>query len=173
VRGRLGDVRVGRAGAQRATALAGTLHGGWRFSENGDGRPEEDVVAKKAKLPKRIAGFKVPKRVRKSKMVNGLLGNEFGRQIVADAIVAGAGAAAVVLVRERDEVADATVTGAKKGAHAFGLLAEAVESGVDAAIASVTDSVRRSLPEDKPKRRGHRGKAAGRGKAAAEAETRH
>ena len=128
----------------------------------------------KPKLPKRIAGFKVPKGLRKSKMVKGMLGSDLGRQIVADAIVAGAGAAAVVLVRERDEVADATAMEAKKGAHALGLLAEAVESGVDAAIASVTDAVRKSLPgNDKRKRRGHRGKAAGRDKGAADAETRH
>ena len=51
----------------------------------------------KATLPKRIAGFKVPKGLRKSMMVKGLLGNDLGRQIVADAIVARAGAAAVVM----------------------------------------------------------------------------
>ena len=68
----------------------------------------------KAKLPKRIAGFKVPKALRKSKMVTGLLGSDFGRRTLPSH-VAGAGAAAVVLVRERDEVADATVKGAKKG----------------------------------------------------------
>ena len=121
----------------------------------------------KAKLPKRIAGFKVPKALRKSKMVTGLLRNDLGRQIVADAIIAGAGAAAVILVRERDEVVDATVKGAKKGAYALGLLGEAVASGVDAALASVTEAVRKSLPKHDTRKRHHRSKAA------AEAASRH
>jgi hypothetical protein len=120
----------------------------------------------KAKLPKRIAGFKVPKGLRRSKLVKGLLGSRLGRQIVADALVVGATAAAAALVREREEVADATMKGARKGARAFGVLGEAIESGVDAAVGSVTEAVRKALPEDKRAKRR-------RGKAAEEAGTRH
>ena len=81
---------------------------------------------------------------------------------MAEAVVAGAGAAAAVLVRERDEVAEATRQGAKKGARAFGLLGEAAESAVDAAAGVVTDAARKMLPEaKKPKRRTARGGGAG------------
>jgi hypothetical protein len=107
----------------------------------------------KAKLPKRVAGFKIPKGLRKSKLVSGLLGSKLGREIVAEAVVAGATAAAAVLIREREEVAGATAKGAKKGVHALGLLGEAIESGVDAAVGSVTDAVRKALPEDTRKKR--------------------
>lgn len=48
--------------------------------------------SKKGSVPKRIAGVKVPKRLRRD--LNGLLGSKLGRDIVADALVA-AGAAMI------------------------------------------------------------------------------
>ncbi|HEX2561977.1 hypothetical protein [Phenylobacterium sp.] len=48
--------------------------------------------SKKGSLPKRIAGVKVPKRVRRD--LNGLLSSKLGRTIIADVLVA-AGAAMV------------------------------------------------------------------------------
>ena len=48
--------------------------------------------SRKGAVPKRVAGVKVPKRLRRD--LNGLLGSKLGRDIVADALVA-AGAAMV------------------------------------------------------------------------------
>jgi hypothetical protein len=52
----------------------------------------------KNKIPKKIAGVKIPKVLRKNALLKGLLGSAAGRQIVADALVAAAGAAAAALV---------------------------------------------------------------------------
>jgi hypothetical protein len=54
-------------------------------------------MAKKNELPKRIAGVKVPKALRKSVVLNSLLCNEVGRQVLGEALVAGAAAAAKIL----------------------------------------------------------------------------
>lgn len=55
----------------------------------------------KAKLPKTVAGLKVPKVLRKSGMLETLVGSHAGRQILADALVAAAAAAAAALVKDR------------------------------------------------------------------------
>ena len=61
----------------------------------------------KAKLPKQVAGVKVPKRLRKSgKSFAGLFKSPLGREILADALVAAAGAAAAALVRNRPSAAE-------------------------------------------------------------------
>jgi hypothetical protein len=118
----------------------------------------------KVKIPKRVAGWKVPKAVRKSALLKGLLGSKVGREIAAQALVAGASAAAAALVAEREEVADATRKGARKGGRMLARLTGAAESGAEAALSVVTDAARSMLPEGgKRKKR----------KAAAEAEVRH
>ena len=119
----------------------------------------------KVRIPKRIAGCKVPKQVRRSKLLRGLLGSRVGREIAAQALVAGATAAAGVLVAERKEIADATREGRRKGRRALALVSEAAESAAEAAIGVVTDAARAMLPDEgKPRKR----------KAAADAaSTRH
>ena len=101
----------------------------------------------KMKVPKRIAGFKVPKQIRKSALLRGLLASKAGREIAGRALVAGATAAAAALVAERREVAEATKKGARKGARTLGLLSGAAESAVGAAMEVVTDAARAMLPE--------------------------
>jgi hypothetical protein len=101
----------------------------------------------KMKVPKRIAGFKVPKRIRRSELLRGLLASKTGREIAGRALVAGASAAAAVLVAERSEVADATKRARRKGARKLGLLGDAAESAVHAAVGVVTDAARAILPE--------------------------
>jgi Pyruvate/2-oxoacid:ferredoxin oxidoreductase gamma subunit len=123
----------------------------------------------KLKIPKRVAGYKVPKKVRKSSLLKGLLSSTFGREVAANALVAGATAAAGVLVAERGEVAEATKTGARKGARTIALLSEAVQSGVEAAVDVVTDAARSMLPDEKKGKPRKPGKAAG----GAPATTRH
>jgi len=101
----------------------------------------------KMKIPKRVAGVKVPKQIRKSALLRGLLASKAGREIAGRALVAGATAAAAALVAERREVAEATRKGARKGARTLGLLSDAAESAVGAAMEVVTDAARAMLPE--------------------------
>lgn len=122
-------------------------------------------MAKKTKvLPKKVAGMKVPKQLRKSRLVGSLLRSRLGRQIVADALVAGAAAAAGVLVREREEIAAAGKAEVRRGRRVAALLGEAVESAADAVLGVVTDAARSALPDEPRPRKGRKG---------APAETRH
>ena len=112
-------------------------------------------------IPKKIAGFKVPKRVRKSRLLRSLLRNPLGREIVANALTAGAGAAATVLVAEREEISDATATGARRGARTVALVGDAMESAADAVMDVIADAARSMVPEKKPRRRAGKAAAAG------------
>ena len=56
---------------------------------------------KKSGVPKKLAGVKVPKAVRESKSLSTLLTSNLGREILADALIAAAGAAAAALTRTR------------------------------------------------------------------------
>ena len=115
----------------------------------------------KTKLPERIAGWKVPKAVRKSALLRGLLGSKVGSDIAGKALIAGAGAAAAALTAEHAEVADAGRKGARKGARLVRTLTGAAESGVDAALAVITDAARSMLPTDgKGKHDKHRDREA-------------
>ena len=104
-------------------------------------------------LPKKVAGYKVPKRLRRSRVLRSLLRSPMGRQITADALVAGAGAAAAVLVRDRDEAADAARTGVRKGGRAIATMTEAVESAADAVWGVISDAARSALPEPEKDRK--------------------
>lgn len=64
----------------------------------------------KTKVPKKVAGVKVPKALRNSDLVEALIQNETVRRILADALIAAAGAAAAVLTQKvapSEKVADA------------------------------------------------------------------
>lgn len=117
----------------------------------------------KVKIPKRIAGFKVPKAVRKSPLLKGLLGSALGRQILADALVAAAAAGAGALVADREEVNGAT----RKGVRGVALLGEAAERAAEAAIGVVTDTARSMLAD------AGKGKGGKRRASAREAGVRH
>ena len=67
----------------------------------------------------RLTWIRSHERLRRSRVLRSLLRSPMGRQITADALVAGAGAAAAVLVRDRDEAADAARTGVRKGGRAI------------------------------------------------------
>lgn len=108
----------------------------------------------KNKLPKKIAGFRVPKSIRKSKMLRALLKSPMGRDILANAITAGAGAAAAVLVAERDEIKKAGRRGLKKSTGALGVAGEAIQSAASAAIGVVAEAAQTVLPEKTPKGKG-------------------
>lgn len=112
------------------------------------------MAKKKNAIPKKVAGFKIPRSVRKSAALRALLASDIGRDVLANAITAGAGAAAAVLVRDREEIADAGKKGARKGARALSIATEALESGASAAMDSVKDSTYSLLPKDVKKTAG-------------------
>lgn len=106
-------------------------------------------MGKKNSIPKKVAGFQVPKMIRKSKPLNAMLASKTGRDILGKALLAGAAAAAAVLAEEREDVASAGKKGAKKGARAVGIAGDAIQSAAHAAMGVVTDSARAHLPHQK------------------------
>ena len=115
-------------------------------------------MAKKNRIPKKVAGFKIPKVIRKSPVVSGLLASDTGRKILADALMAGATAAVAVLANNnRAAIADAGED-AVKGTAKAGVIVKDVVKGVSSAMAEVIgDAARAVVPgasaaEDEPKR---------------------
>lgn len=127
-------------------------------------------MAKKITIPKRVGALKVPRAVRKSKLLRGLLNHPLGREIVGNALIAGAGAAAGALVRERENVAGAAGAGMRKGRRAGFAVAEAARDASDAMMGVFSDSLQSLAPKQKKRqdreddrsrrdrRRGDRGK---------------
>jgi hypothetical protein len=113
-------------------------------------------MAKSKKLPKTLAGLKVPKTMRKSKLLKALLGSPFGRDILAKALVAGAGAAAAVLVENREDIAKTGKKTAKKGARktarATSVAVDALRSASDAMIGVVQETATSFLPKGQRKK---------------------
>jgi hypothetical protein len=103
----------------------------------------------KAKLPKTIAGVKVPKAVRTSGLLDELLNSPLGREILAEAIVAAAGAVASVLMKKRpsaDQVAQAGETIVEMGAEAASATKALAQTAVGAVTEVVADAARHILP---------------------------
>jgi hypothetical protein len=93
-------------------------------------------------IPKKVAGMKIPRSVRRSKTLRSLLSNKMGREIVASAITAGAGAAAAALVRRRDDLG---LKGEKRSP--LGVVREAIGDGADAIMGVVADAARAVGPD--------------------------
>jgi transposase len=104
------------------------------------------MAKKKFKLPKKIAGVRIPKMLRKSALLDRMLKSATGREIAAKALVAAAGAAAAVLLKEREEVAEAGAATAKKGARAARVARDVVQSASAAVAEVVTEAARSALP---------------------------
>ena len=115
----------------------------------------------KTKIPKKVLGYKVPKTIRKSPLVNALLASEIGRGVLANVLTAGAGAAAAVLVSEREEIVDATEKGARKSARAANIAGEAIRSAAQAATEVVREAADSALPKKWRKNAKQRRKAKG------------
>lgn len=102
---------------------------------------------KKFAIPKTISGMKVPKRIRKSSLVRNLLSNPMGRQIMADALVAGAGAAATILIAERKEATHGAEAGLRKTRRGLSMVGEAMEGAVGAMFGVVSEAAGSMLPK--------------------------
>jgi hypothetical protein len=103
----------------------------------------------KAKLPKTIAGVKVPKAIRTSGLLDELLNSPLGREILAEAIVAAAGAVASVLMKKRpsaDQVAQAGEAIVDTGAEAASATKDLAQTAVGAVTEAVADAARHILP---------------------------
>jgi len=59
------------------------------------------MAKSEVKVPKSLAGWKIPNSLRKSGVITQFLNNDLGRRILADVLVAAAGAAAAALVQHR------------------------------------------------------------------------
>ncbi|ASY58061.1 MULTISPECIES: hypothetical protein [Sinorhizobium] len=103
-------------------------------------------MGKKKRLPKEIAGVKIPKAWRKSKMLRSLMKTSPGRDLLAHSLTAGAGAAAAVLIGKQQKVTAVAKTVTRKGARSAGLWANALETAFSAAREVIRDA-------DPPKRR--------------------
>jgi hypothetical protein len=121
---------------------------------------QEQTVSKKAKtksggtkkarkaedaLPKKVAGVKVPKAVRKSGSLAALFNSQLGREILADALIAAAGAAAAALTRTR-AAKDAGQAVADKGSQAAASGADLTETAAGAVANVVGDAARTLIP---------------------------
>ncbi|WP_157961364.1 hypothetical protein [Microvirga flavescens] len=88
----------------------------------------------KTKLPKTVAGVKIPKTVRQGDLLEGLLNSDTGRKVLADALLAAANAAAGVLNSQRPKV--------KK-------IAQAAEDAVKDVIVVASGLIEDALPKKK------------------------
>jgi hypothetical protein len=105
-------------------------------------------MAKKRKIPKKVAGIKVPKMLRKSWLMKSLLGTSMGRQILADALVAGAAAAAAALVAVSVEPAgEATKSVARTGKDGLKRAKRAVKDAADAMTNVIGDAAKQALAD--------------------------
>lgn len=96
-------------------------------------------------LPKKVAGVKVPKAVRKATSLGTLLNSGLGREILADALIAAAGAAAAALTRTRP-VRNVGHAVAEAGEEAASAGSEAVQTAAGAVANVVTEAARNFLP---------------------------
>ncbi len=108
-------------------------------------------MSKKKRLPRKIAGIKVPKFLRKSHVLRTVLASSIGREIAARALTAAAGAAATVLIQDRTAIAGASKKAGRKGSKVVGLATDAVQSAASAVMGVVTDAASSILPDDKSK----------------------
>ncbi len=102
--------------------------------------------AKAKKLPKSIAGVKIPKKLRRQGGgILGLLESPTGRALAADALIAVAG----VLAgndRSRQAVVGAGADAAEAGAHAAGRTGDAVLGVAEVASGLMAEAARHVLP---------------------------
>jgi hypothetical protein len=121
----------------------------------------------KHKLPKKVMGVKIPKALRSFRLLKGLVGSATGRQIVADALIAGAAAAAGALVGARSETVQkagntvidtADESGAivrKAVSSATGALTDVLGNAAKAAVGDQDPKVERRRREQTSPERAH------------------
>jgi len=102
----------------------------------------------KNRIPKKIAGVKVPKALRKNSLIKSLLGSATGRRIVADALVAAASAAASVLMARSDKVQKTGAAIADAGDDATKVAKRALKSAAGAITDSLSNAAKAALGDE-------------------------
>ncbi|HVK90217.1 MAG TPA: hypothetical protein VM468_02190 [Mycoplana sp.] len=104
------------------------------------------MAKKKTRSQTNVLGLKLPKSLRKAAWLDDLLQSEIGRKILADALVAAAGAAAAALTRygaQSEQIAKAknaaVETGSEATSAATDLVGAAVSTGVKVVSAVAED----------------------------------
>jgi hypothetical protein len=94
--------------------------------------------------PKEVAGAKLPKALRSSSLMS-MFNSDLGREILADALIAAAGAAAAALTRNRTaKQVGGTVKDA--GSKAASTTSEVMQTAAGAVAGVVADAARNLLP---------------------------
>jgi hypothetical protein len=107
----------------------------------------------KGKVPKTIAGIKVPKALRKG-LAGSFLESPRTREILADVIMAAAGAAAAALVKNRpsgQQVAQAGEAALEAGSGVAATARDTVQSAASAVTEAVAEGARQVLPSSMTK----------------------
>jgi hypothetical protein len=95
----------------------------------------------KGEKSKTVAGVKVPKALRKG-LVASFVDDPRTREILADVLMAAAGAAAAALIKHRPSAQQV----AEAGASAAGATRDVAQSAVEAVTETVADAARHILP---------------------------
>ena len=137
------------------------------------------MAKEKVKVPKSLAGLSLPNRLRKSAALTSILNNPLARTILADVLVAAAGAAAAALVRHRPsgpQVAHAGERATDAGLHAASATSDTARAAVGAIGNMVTEMAHSVMPDregrkaagkTKKRAKGKKGKSARRQQEAA------
>lgn len=113
------------------------------------------MAKKKAKIPKTLAGWPVPRRLRKSGIVSAILGHPQARTILAEILVAAAGAAATALNRHQPNGTHALHAGGSPptaGNPAPSVTSELAKSAAGALGHLALDVVEQVLPRKEVKK---------------------
>lgn len=121
-------------------------------AKKSSGKANKDSKAKKD------SGAKLPKSIRKSGLME-LINSNLGREILADALIAAAGAAAAALTKTRT-AKKAGAAAADAGSQAGDITKDAMQTAAGAVAGVVTEAARQFLPaslvgeqDDEPKGR--------------------
>src|SRR3954447_12200800 len=106
---------------------------------------KSDSKKSESGIPKKVAGVKIPKAVREPGTLSNLFNSALGREIIADALIAAAGAAAAALTRSRT-VKDAGKAAADAGASAASAGSDLTHTAAGAVATVVTEAAKTLLP---------------------------
>jgi len=113
------------------------------------------LAKKKTKVPKKVAGVKVPKSVRKATIIDTVLNHPIGRAVLADALVAAAAAASAALVKHFPDKRDVERAGdtVQEAGSVGASMVKNVVTGAVGAIAHAAEGLKGDEDDHKEKRR--------------------
>lgn len=125
------------------------------------------MAKSKVKVPKAVAGVSVPRGLRKAGIVTSVLNHPLGRSILADVLVAAAGAAATALNKHQASAAQTSQDGeghALKGNQSSSITSDLAKSAAGALGHLALDVVEQILPKKEAKKVKAKAKAKRKGK---------